>query len=209
MLLSVSYLSLKDKNKIKDLVKEDIDYLHLDIMDGKYVPNKTLPFFKLKKYLKNINKPFDVHLMVNNVLKYIKKYEKLNPEIITFHLDNNSNIEEIIKYLKNKKIKIGIAIKPNEDIDIIKPYLNDIDLILIMSVEPGKGGQQFIENVLNKIPKIKDLDNTKIIEIDGGINNTNINKCNKCDMVVVGSYITNGNFKKQISNLKLALNSKK
>lgn len=199
MLLSASFLSLEDKKKIKDLAKEQIDYLHLDIMDGRYVTNKTIPFRKLKKYLKGINKPFDIHLMVEDVFSYVKKYQKLNPEIITFHLDNNSNHHEIIKYLKNRKIKVGIAIKPEENIRILDPYLDEIDLVLIMSVNPGRGGQKFKSGVLTKVTELKEKN--VLIEIDGGINDSNIKLCHQCDMVVVGSYITNGNFKEQIEKL--------
>lgn len=200
MLLSASFLSLDDKKQIKNLAKEKIDYLHLDIMDGKYVTNKTVNFLELKKNLKGITKPFDVHLMVEDVFKYVKKYQKLHPEIMTFHLDTNSNPNKIIDYLKKKNIKIGIALKPEEDIEIIKPYLDKIDLVLIMSVNPGKGGQQFMPEVLTKIDKLKNKN--LLIEIDGGINNTNIDLCKKCDIVVVGSYITNGNFKERIEKLR-------
>lgn len=201
-MLSVSILSLEDKNRIKELANQNIDYLHLDIMDGKYVDNKTMEFNELNNYLKDINKPFDVHLMVKDVYKYAEIYSKLKPVIITFHLDSDSNPNLVIDYLKKQNIKVGIAIKPNEDVSIIKPYLDQIDLALIMSVEPGKGGQKFIKDVVSKIAALRNLKSDLIIEIDGGINNETIKNCQDCDVVVVGSYITSGDFKNKIANLK-------
>lgn len=200
-MLSVSILSLEDKSKIKALAKEEINYIHLDIMDGKYVPNKTMDIEDLKPFLKEVNKPYDVHLMVDDVLKYAKEYQTLNPEIITFHLDTNSNHLEVINFLKQHGIKVGLAIKPNESVDIIKPYLDQIDLALIMSVEPGKGGQAFIEGVTYKIAELRNLKKSLLIEIDGGINNETIMLCEGCDIKVVGSYITNGDFKERIESL--------
>lgn len=201
-MLSVSILSLEDKNRIKELANQNIDYLHLDIMDGKYVDNRTMEFNELANYLKDINKPFDVHLMVRDVYKYAEMYSKLKPVIITFHLDSDSNPNQVINYLKKQNIKVGIAIKPNEDVSIIKPYLDQIDLALIMSVEPGKGGQKFIKDVVPKIAALRNLKSDLIIEIDGGINNETIKNCQDCDIIVVGSYITSGDFKNKIANLK-------
>lgn len=209
MVLSVSILSLENKSDIISLAKEQIDYLHLDIMDGIYVDNKTEPFLELKKNLLNITKPYDVHLMVKDVLKYIEIYKELKPDIITFHIDAVDNVEEIIHCLKENNIKVGIAIKPDEDISILEPFLNKIDLVLVMSVVPGKGGQEFIPKVLNKITNLRKIKEEKnldfLIEIDGGINEKNIEKCLECDMIVVGSFITNGNFKKQIRKLRNVL----
>ena len=208
MVLSASFLSLNDKKLIKSLAKEQIDYLHLDIMDGKYVPNKTLPFETLKTYLEGINKPYDVHLMVEDVLSYVKTFQALKPEFITFHIDATNNILEIINYLKQNDIKVGLALKPDESLDILEKYLDKIDLVLIMSVKPGKGGQKFIPSVLTKVEKLKKIKEENnyqfLIEIDGGINDKNIKDCLHCDMVVVGSFINSGDFKSRIEKLRSA-----
>lgn len=207
MKISASYLSIKDnlKENINKLVNEDIDYLHLDIMDGKFVLNKTLEFEELKKII-NTNKPLDVHLMVEDVYEYIDLYKKLNPEFITFHYETKENIMEVIKCIKDNNIKVGISIKPNTKVESIMPYLPFIDLVLVMSVEPGLGGQEFIEESVNKIDKLYNIrekyDYDFLIEVDGGININTIDKVKNVDIVVVGSYITSSNYKDRINSLK-------
>ncbi|MDD2518934.1 MAG: ribulose-phosphate 3-epimerase, partial [Bacilli bacterium] len=153
MKISASFLSIKDnlKENIEILDKTNIDYLHLDIMDGEFVNNKTYSIDEIKNLLSNTNKAKDVHLMVSDVVKYINEFKTLNPEFITFHLEATNNPNEIISYLKQMNIRVGISIKPNTSVDTILSYLNDIDLILIMSVEPGLGGQEFIKDVVSKI----------------------------------------------------------
>ena len=141
--------------------------------------------------------------MVKDVKLYTELYSLLNPEYITFHLEIG-NTKELINYVKNKNIKVGLAINPNTDINEIKPFINDIDLILVMSVYPGKGGQTFIESSIDKIKEIRKINKDIIISVDGGINNTNINKIKEAgaSICVVGSYITNNNIKEKIEELK-------
>jgi len=198
MKISASFLGIKDdieKNIIK-LDKTTIDYLHLDIMDGKFVSNKTWDYKEIKSLLKDTSKPKDVHLMVDNVKRYIKKFRKMNPEYITFHYESTNNCFEIMGLLKKYGIKIGISIKPNTPVEKLNPYLQYIDLVLVMSVEPGEGGQTFIESSVDKIKKLdqirKENNYNYLIEVDGGINDTNISMLedNNVDIVVVGSYIT-------------------
>lgn len=209
MKISASFLSIKDnlKNSIVKLDHSAIDYLHLDIMDNKFVPNITWSFDEIKELLDETNKPKDVHLMVEDVIKYVDLYSLLNPEYITFHLEAAENIRYTIEYIKSKKIKVGISIKPNTSVDELLEYLGDIDLVLVMSVEPGFGGQKFIDNSIQKVNKLssirKQYNYNYLIEIDGGINDANIQKLDKTDIVVVGSYITNSdNYDEQISRLK-------
>ncbi|MFA5603337.1 MAG: ribulose-phosphate 3-epimerase [Bacilli bacterium] len=208
MKISASFLSIKDnlKENIEILDKTNIDYLHLDIMDGEFVNNKTYSIDDIKGLLGNTNKPKDVHLMVSDVINYINDFKQLNPEFITFHLEAIDNPNEIISYLKQLNIKVGISVKPNTNVDTILPYLSDIDLILIMSVEPGLGGQEFIKDVVSKIDYLKKLKKEKnynyVIEVDGGINDQTINYCQNADIVVVGSYITNSdNYQTQVDKL--------
>ncbi len=201
--ISTSILSSNNREEcIKNLTSTD--YIHIDIMDGKFVPNKQFTIKEVISLSKISNKPFDVHLMVNNPIKYIKKLIHLdNIEYITFHLEINKNINKLISYIKKHNKKCGISIKPNTQVMDLNKYLNNIDLILLMSVEPGYGGQKFIPNTINKIQELKELTN-KEIEVDGGINNITIKDIkDKIDIAVVGSYITNSNdYNRTINELK-------
>lgn len=204
-MLSVSVLGIKD-NKLenyKKIEETNCDYIHMDIMDGKFVPNNVLYD---KEYL--FNKKLDIHLMVYDVIKYIDFYKELNPSFITFHVEAVNNPIDIINYLKKLNIKVGISIKPNTSVEVIKPYLNLIDLVLVMSVEPGFGGQEFIENSTNKINELYELRNSNnynyLIEVDGGINDITYKKVNNADIKVVGSFITKeSDYASQIEKLKI------
>lgn len=211
MKISASFLSIKNdlQGNIKNLDQTNIDYLHLDIMDGKFVSNKTWRFIELKNILNSTNSLKDVHLMVNNVKKYIKKYKKLKPEYITFHLEATKTPLKIINIIKKNGIKVGISIKPDTNVEELRPYLSLIDLVLVMSVEPGRGGQEFITSSIDKINYLDNMrlkNNYKyVIEVDGGINDTNYHllKSNNVDIIVVGSFITNSNnYQEQIDKLK-------
>lgn len=187
-MISTSILKLQgDNEKIKKINDSDTDMIHFDVMDGVFVSNKT-------KYenLPVLTKPIDIHLMVEDVYKYVNKYLYLNPSYITFHLEVNQNIDDFIYYIKEKNIKVGIAIKPNTRVEEIIPYLDKIDLVLVMTVEPGEGGQVFMKEMIPKIKKLKKLqDNYSFkIEVDGGINKATLKLCD-ADIYVVGSFITN------------------
>jgi ribulose-phosphate 3-epimerase len=142
--------------------------------------------------------------MVENPITYIERLENKNIEYITIHLEINKNIQELITKIKSLNYKVGLSIKPNTKTEALIPYINNIDLVLIMSVEPGFGGQKFMPNSLEKAKQIKKLNSKIIIEIDGGINDTNINEVKKyVDIAVVGSYITkNDDYQKAINSLK-------
>ncbi len=200
MLLSTSILSIKDKNRFKEIDETTTDFIHVDVMDGKFVDNYN-DYEQL-----NFNKKLDVHLMVEDVINYIKKYEKFHPYFITFHVEINQDVKKIINYLKEKNIKVGLSIKPDTDLKKIIPFLEYIDLVLVMSVEPGHGGQKFIEKTTKRIDqliKLREQNNYNyFIEVDGGINQETIKKVKNVDIVVSGSYITNSdNFQKQIDNI--------
>ena len=203
MKISASFLSIKDnlKENIDLLTKCDIDYLHLDIMDGIFVKNKTWDISEIKNLI-NYNKPLDVHLMVSDVYKYVDEYKDLNPEFITFHYEVDLDIMDIINYIKKYNIKVGLSIKPNTEVDEIIPYLPYLDLILVMSVEPGEGGQKFIINSVDKIKKLKELKGNYLIEVDGGINDSTISLVKDVDIAVIGSYITSGNYEEKIKSIK-------
>ena len=203
MKISASFLSIKDniKENIVKLTNNDIDYLHLDIMDGKFVANIPWNILEIKNLI-NYHKPLDVHLMVKDVNKYIDDFKQLHPTYITVHYEVLDDVMAVINYIKKSNIKVGLSIKPNTDISLIIPYLKYIDLVLIMSVEPGLGGQKFIINSVDKIKKLKELKGDFLIEVDGGINDSTINLVKDADIVVVGSYITSGNYEERIKKLK-------
>ena len=198
-------------NEIKRLEEAGADMIHVDVMDGHFVPNLTMgpPVIKaLRKYTKL---PFDVHLMISPVHKYIKDYADAGADIITIHPETTDNLEDSIQHIKKLNKKIGISLNPGTQVEVIKKFLEKIDLVLIMSVNPGFGGQKFIPEVLVKIKelkKIKDQQNLNFdIEVDGGINFDN----NKlvieagANILVSGTTIfknNNGNIKKNIDTLK-------
>lgn len=196
MKISASFLTIDNIDNVNKLVDCDIDYLHLDIMDGMFVNNKN--------EVVNINnkKPLDVHLMVNDVYKYIDIYKNLNPLFITFHYEAVTDVLEVVNYIKKFNIKVGLSIKPSTKVEEIIPYLPYLDLILVMSVEPGQGGQSFIMDTVDKIKKLKELKGNYLIEVDGGINDNTINLVSDADIIVVGSYITSGDYEERIRNLK-------
>ena len=212
MKVSTSILSIKSNlsDNIKILDKSGTDYIHLDIMDGNFVTNKTWDYSDIKDILKDISTPVDVHLMVSNLDYYIDNFSKLNPNNITFHLEATDNINKYINLIKEKNIKVGLAIKPNTDINLIIPYLEYLDLVLVMSVEPGAGGQKFIGSSCDRIKLLKEIKElygyNYIIEVDGGINADTVKlvAASGVDLIVSGSYITNSdNYKERIDTLKL------
>lgn len=205
-MLSVSILGIKEniEENIKKLDNLGIDFFHVDIMDGIFVENKTWEYDEIEPKLKNTKTKKDIHLMVKNIKKYVDQYKNLNPEIITFHYEATDNPKEIINYIKNKNIKVGLSIKPNTKVEEIEFLLKEIDLVLVMSVEPGKGGQKYIESTtekINKLSKLKEKYNF-IIEVDGGINNETKDKAKNADILVVGSYITNNDYEEKIKEFK-------
>ena len=196
MEIAVSLLDCKDRVKsVLNLNKTNIGYCHIDVMDGNFVPNNQ---FEDIKEIVNINSvanyPLDVHLMVENPIDYIKKLGHMNIEFITIHLEIDIDKMEVFKSIRNLGYKVGLSIKPKTSIKELEPYLDDIDLILVMSVEPGIGGQKFIEETVDRIKELKELINkcgrNILIEVDGGVNKETITKLDGVDIAVVGSYIT-------------------
>lgn len=205
--ISASLLSARDnlEKTIEEINNLDIDYIHLDIMDGKFVPNTSFTYEEIKTIVSNINKPLDVHLMVKDIDEYIYNYAMLNTEYITFHYETIHSLKTI-KKIKDYGIKCGIAIKPNTNVEEIYDLLPYIDLVLVMSVEPGKGGQKFIDGSQDKIKKLKDkiksLDLHVVVSVDGGINDTTAKLCKSAgvDILVIGSALTNSDNKREFVN---------
>ena len=182
---------------IVDLDKSKAEYIHFDVMDGDFVPNLTFGAKFISDVRKFSKKIFDVHLMINRVDKFLDEYIKAGSDIITFHYEIDEDIQKIISKIKNKGIKCGLAIKPRTTWSEILPYLDLIDQVTIMTVEPGFGGQKFMNNQVDKIKNISNqikLNNMNVeVEIDGGINFETGKICIEAgaDILVAGSFLFN------------------
>ncbi len=199
-------------NEIKRLEEGGADMIHVDVMDGHFVPNLTIGPPVIKALRKQCSVKFDVHLMISPVHKYIEAYSDAGADIITIHPEATENLEESILKIKSLNKKVGVSLNPETKIDLIVNYLEKIDLVLIMSVHPGFGGQKFIPEVLDKIEQLKKIQSKKNIdfdiEIDGGINFDNCQSAIKAgaNILVSGTTIfksNNGDIKKNINLLKL------
>lgn len=210
MKVSVSILGLNDRKKAISLLNNtDCDYIHIDVMDGSFVPNKQFTTEEINNLEIISKKKFDVHLMVDNPREYIENLDISNIEYIIVHSEIAKDINKLLDLIKSYNIKCGLSIKPNTDISILTPYLNKLDLILVMSVEPGFSGQEFISNSLDRVSKLKQIiknNNLDIVmAIDGGINGSNASLVKKSgiDMVVSGSYVTNSlDYQDKINDLR-------
>ena len=196
MKVSASFLSIEDQleDKIQTLAHANPDYLHLDIMDGNFVPRKTWSKDDMKTLLKDIDTPLDVHLMVEDIEMYAREFSELHPEFITFHIEATRRPEEIIRFIHHLGCRVGITLNPNTSLENIIPYLGKVDLVLVMSVEAGAGGQEFLQNSIDRIHRLEDIRKQNgyeyLIEVDGGINEVTAFYCRNADILVAGSYIT-------------------
>ncbi len=215
--ISASVLNVDPQNSIKtfyDLEVAHIDYFHIDVMDGKFVQNDTESIMlKYAQYIKHISQiPLDVHLMVQNVKKNVDEYLNFKPNTITFQIEalkDKKEILDLINYIKENSCKVGIAINPQTKLEQIYEYLPYLHQVLIMTVEPGKGGQELIESTILKVKNLKDyIDKNNIdidIEVDGGINTKNVEELKQAgvNIIVAGTCIINSDdYKKTIKQLK-------
>ena len=209
-ILSADFSQLGDE--IKRLEEGGADMIHVDVMDGHFVPNLTIGPPIIKALKKQCSIEFDVHLMISPVHKYIEAYSDAGADIITIHPEATDNLEESILKIKSLNKKVGISLNPESKIDLITDHLEKIDLVLIMSVNPGFGGQKFMPKVLEKVKKLKAIKSQNKmnfdIEIDGGINFENCQEAIEAgaNILVSGTTVfksNNGDIKKNINLLKL------
>lgn len=207
MEVSVSFLSdYNYKELIKEINKTSCDYIHFDVMDGRFVKTKNLDVYELKELLSISNKKNDIHLMVQNPMEYVDHLKNFNIEYITVHYEA-SDVVKSIKEIKRLGYKVGVAINPDTSYSVLEDLLDSIDLILVMSVVPGKSGQSFIPDVSSKIDNLKEIIkdrnlNVKI-SVDGGINNMVLKYVSNADILVSASYVLN-----DFKNIEILKNGK-
>lgn len=208
MKVSVSYLGCKNIPKtIIGLDKTDVDFIHVDVMDGKYVKKKTMSFSELSSINRYTQKRLDVHFMVRKPLKYIDDYALLNVFCMSFHLDIKDNLDKVIERTKMYGIKVGLVLNPDDEVEKIYPYLDKIDMVLVMTVIPGLPGQEMIMSVLSKIKELRKKFNEEkrdiLISVDGGVNLENKHWLKDVDIITSGSCITKSdNYQKTITELR-------
>lgn len=194
---------------IKTLEASSVTYLHLDVMDNVFVPNYTFDEKLVKQIKENTSLIVDTHLMIDEPFNKIDDYIKTGSDYLCFHIEATKDPLSVLKKIKKANLKVGISIKPNTLVEEIKPYLQDLDLVLVMSVEPGFGGQKFMSEVLSKVEELyklrKENNYNYLIEIDGGINKDTaiLAKAAGCDIIVVGTYLFNSdNIAKTVKELE-------
>ena len=212
MKVAVSFLKSKDDldTTIKKIEESSADYIHVDMMDGVFCGEFNYTPQDLKKIFKNINKKLDVHMMVCSPNKYVRDFAKIpNVEYLTLHCEAHRRPIDVINMIRHTNMKVGLAINPETKVSHIVPLLNHVDEVLVMSVHPGKGGQEFMESILYKIEALRDLREENgyhyIINVDGGINDKTIQlvKDAGADMVVSGSYVCmSDNYEERIDSLR-------
>ena len=212
MKIAPSILSADFGNLAEDVRKVSeagADYIHVDVMDGHFVPNLTMGPMIVEAVKKATSVPLDIHFMVENIPFFIDMYKHLKPEFISFHIEEEKHINRVIQKIRNEGIRPAVVLNPATPVSLLEYIISDVDMVLLMSVNPGFGGQKFIPSVLDKIKELRDLANRKnpelLIEIDGGVNDKNASLLREAgvDILVAGSFIfKSDDYKKAIESLK-------
>lgn len=211
MLVAPSILSAnfgKLDEEIQAICEADCDFIHIDVMDGHFVPNLTMGPIIVESVAKVATKPLDIHLMAQNNNFFVDLFAPLKPKFLSFHIEEEKHANRLVQKIRDYGISPAIVLNPHTNLQSIAYLIEYVDMVLLMSVNPGFGGQKFIPNTLDKIKALKDmiesLNPNCLIEVDGGVSDKNIMELKKCgvDIVVAGSYIFSGNYKEKISSLK-------
>ncbi len=207
-LLAADFLNLEAE--MKRMEKVDNEWLHLDVMDGNFVPNQTFGYDLITSLRKHSTKIFDAHLMITNPEQYVEHYSKAGCDYFTFHIEamDNKDVDSLIENVKANGMKVGISIKPNTDVSAIEAYLPNLDMVLVMSVEPGFGGQSFMPSSIDKIAQLNELRQENsynyLIQVDGGISDVTYKAVVEagCDCLVAGSYLFKEDMQDRINILR-------
>jgi len=206
-ILSADFGNLADE--VKKVSKAGADYIHCDIMDGHFVPNMTMGPMIIEAVKKATDTPLDIHFMVEDIPFFIDMYKHLKPEFISFHIEEEKHINRVIQKIRNEGIRPSVVLNPATPVCLLEYIIQDVDMVLLMSVNPGFGGQKFIPSVIDKVKELRELAEKKnpnlLIEIDGGVNDKNapLLKEAGADILVAGSFVfKNEDYKKAIESLR-------
>ncbi|KHD88304.1 MAG: ribulose-phosphate 3-epimerase [Bdellovibrio sp. ArHS] len=203
-ILSADFANLE--KEIKAVAEAGADWIHVDVMDGRFVPNITIGI-PVVKSLKNVSPlPLDVHLMIEEPERYVEEFIKAGSDYLTIHIEATQNPAQVLRRIRELGAKAGITLRPRTSLDSVLPLLPLCDLVLVMTVEPGFGGQSFMHDQIEKISKLRHEIQTKnlscLIEVDGGINAETAKLCHEADVFVAGSFVFSKDYKSAISSLK-------